>query len=104
MQVGVEDNWGIVTSAPVHHQVTSAVKEDPEMAKFVAQQLEALGDEYKKVLAVTDVHLDGRFLSIRTQETALGSLVCDIGMLFQSVAEDGTTRGPSKVADSRFFV
>lgn len=74
------DNCTFEALPPVHHNVTSDVPEDKNMASFVEQQLQQLGDAYKRILALSEVELDGRFVSIRTRETALGNFVCDVGM------------------------
>lgn len=67
---------------PIHVDVTSEIPEDPFFAKFAVEKLELLGPEYKNPLSISEVELDGRFLSIRTQETALGNFVADARKLF----------------------
>lgn len=76
----VVDNWAFEALPPVHHDVTSDVPEDTGMARFVEQQLRQLGDAYKRILALSEAELDGRFVSIRTRETGLGNFICDVGM------------------------
>lgn len=60
-------------------EITSeAFDEDPEMKK-IADDVEAkLGDSMDVRVGATMVPLDGRFLKVRTQETNLGNLVCDL--------------------------
>ncbi len=63
---------------PKFVDVTSEIQPDPEAEKFVQQELERLKDPAKnKELVLVKTVLDGRFFSIRTQETGLGNLVCD---------------------------
>jgi len=63
---------------PKFIDVTSAISPDPEAEKIVQLELERLKDPAKnKELVLVKTVLDGRFFSIRTQETGLGNLVCD---------------------------
>lgn len=72
------DKKTIQVNDPKIHKVTNDVAPDPEMEKFVQEQMKPLKDpRLLKELAVIKTTLDGRFLSIRTQETGLGNLVCD---------------------------
>lgn len=62
--------------------ITSVIEPDSETEKIVHQELEKLKDPSKnKELVLVRTALDGRFFSIRTQETGLGNLVCDASKL-----------------------
>lgn len=74
----MDTNWALCAQEPVHHDVTSDIPEDPIFSDYVREKLDLLGPEYKQLLAVSTVDLDGRFLSIRTQETGLGNFMTDV--------------------------
>lgn len=78
IEVDVDENWSLYAHEPVHHDITSDIPEDPIFANYVAEKLDLLGPDYKRILAVSTVDLDGRFVSIRTQETALGNFIADV--------------------------
>lgn len=78
IELDVDTSWALCAQKPVHHDVTSDIPEDPIFADYVNEKLELLGPEYKRLLAVSTVDLDGRFLSIRTQETGLGNFMSDV--------------------------
>lgn len=63
---------------PVHHFVTSDISEHPDIARFVSQKLKLLGPRWTTCMAISSTDLDGRFVSIRTRETALGNFLCDV--------------------------
>lgn len=63
---------------PVLRTVSGDVIPDPETDAFVQKALAPLKDPaLQKELVMVETILDGRFVSIRTQETGLGNLVCD---------------------------
>lgn len=63
---------------PVLRTISGDIEPDPETDEFVQQALAPLDNPaLKRKLAMVETTLDGRFLSIRTQETGLGNLVCD---------------------------
>lgn len=60
------------------YDVTGDIAPDPDMHDYVMNATAPLRDPaLDKGLAICSTTLDGRFLSIRTQETGLGNLVCD---------------------------
>ena len=61
-----------------HFEITRDVKCDPAIADHVATQEQGLKTEIYGPCGVTAVDLDGRFRSVRTQETNLGNLIADI--------------------------
>lgn len=74
-----DDNlWSTRVSRPEFHEVTSEVRKDEFIESFVVEQLEILGPGHKKVLGYVRTELDGRFVSIRTRESNLCNLFCDI--------------------------
>lgn len=77
IEIDVSSDCRLVAREPKHVDVSSEYAEDPIFAKFVAEKLELLGPDFKHALAVSTVDLDGRFVSIRTKETALGNSVAD---------------------------
>ncbi|KAA0173950.1 hypothetical protein FNF27_04511 [Cafeteria roenbergensis] len=62
----------------VRRDATSAVEPDPEALELVERLSEAMVDAGKQVLGHVDVDLDGRFDSVRTDESNLGNLVADL--------------------------
>lgn len=78
--------------------VDSSIPEDEE-AKAVVDHFGAdLHKKMEEVLGVMDVTLDGRFASVRTKETNLGNLVCDI-MLAATDAELAILNGGTLRSD-----
>ena len=59
-------------------EVTSSLPEDEGVAALVDQSKALLGEMMDQQLGVSLVELDGRFASVRTRETNLGNLVCDL--------------------------
>lgn len=59
-------------------EVASSLPEDEGVAALVEQSKEQLGEMMDQNLGVSLVELDGRFASVRTRETNLGNLVCDL--------------------------
>ncbi|XP_067652872.1 mannosylglucosyl-3-phosphoglycerate phosphatase-like [Haliotis asinina] len=64
----------------------SSIPEDPLMREIVDSKLGDVGSKMDEVLGEMAVEMDGRFSSIRTQETNLGNFVMDI-MLTATKAE-----------------
>ena len=60
------------------HEVTSDIPEDPAVAAIVEEYMGLLGASMDVVVGFSDTDLDGRFTSVRTWETNLGNLVCDV--------------------------
>ncbi|XP_059158773.1 mannosylglucosyl-3-phosphoglycerate phosphatase-like [Physella acuta] len=56
----------------------SSVPEDPEMLKVVQANLSSIDDKMDTYLGCMNVEMDGRFSSVRTQETNLGNFITDI--------------------------
>lgn len=56
----------------------SSIPEDPEMKKIVSHLNVEIDEKMEEPLGQTHVEMDGRFNSIRTQETNLGNFVTDI--------------------------
>ncbi|KAF8064656.1 yfkN [Scenedesmus sp. PABB004] len=60
------------------HEVRGADPEDAAVAAHVADHAAALGGRLDEVLAVSLTPLDGRFDAVRSAESNLGSLFCDV--------------------------
>lgn len=58
--------------------VTKAFPEHPEAKRLVDELDAKLGDSMDIEIGETMVELEGRFLCVRTRETNLGNLVCDL--------------------------
>lgn len=58
--------------------VTKEFEPDPELASLLDKYKDKMDAEMCKELGEFEVDLDGRFSSIRTMETNLGTFVCDI--------------------------
>jgi len=58
--------------------VTSQFHEDEALKLQLDKFTSVIGEKMNEVLATLGVPLDGRFSSIRTSETNLGNLICDI--------------------------
>lgn len=81
----VSEDKSITWQDPVIITVTGDVTPDPDMENYVKEATEPLRDPaLDKNLAICKTMLDGRFLSIRTQETGLGNLVCDASKFLHS--------------------
>mmetsp|Transcript_82483 Transcript_82483/g.229958 ORF Transcript_82483/g.229958 Transcript_82483/m.229958 type:complete len:1740 (-) Transcript_82483:51-5270(-) len=61
-----------------HVEIVSSITPDPTMQELVDDCIAKVGKSMDKVLGETAVDLDGRFSSIRTQETNLGNFVADV--------------------------
>lgn len=91
IDLSVSADKTVDVAEPVIISVTEDITPDPDMEKYVHDALEPLRDPRLDVaLATCTTMLDGRFISIRTQETGLGNLVVDssklIHQLFQIYA------------------
>ncbi|HJN15057.1 MAG TPA: bifunctional UDP-sugar hydrolase/5'-nucleotidase, partial [Armatimonadota bacterium] len=62
--------------------VDSSVPEDPEIVAVVAHYAEQLNEEIKRVVATSNVPLDGVRDNLRSGETNLGDLIADILLRF----------------------
>ncbi|XP_073811610.1 snake venom 5'-nucleotidase isoform X2 [Musca autumnalis] len=60
--------------------VTAKYAEDEELKKVLATYSEVIEAKMTEVLGTFGVELDGRFSTIRTQETNLGDWVCDVAL------------------------
>jgi len=69
---------GRVAVEVTQHTANADVEEDEEVAGIVREFGDVLGASMDKVIGFTSVDLDGRFDRIRTGETNLGNLVCDV--------------------------
>ncbi|XP_037941290.1 snake venom 5'-nucleotidase-like [Teleopsis dalmanni] len=58
--------------------VTKAYEEDQELNEVLSKYSDVIETKMTEVLGNFSVELDGRFSSIRTQETNLGDWVCDV--------------------------
>lgn len=58
--------------------ITSDIPEDKEVAQIVAEYTELLGSQMDEVLTRTLTPLDGQFSTVRTQESNLCNLFCDV--------------------------
>lgn len=79
IEMQIVDDRGFEAMNPVHHSVTTDIREDEVTAQFVEQQLQHLDGTCRRLLAHSDVERDGLFVSSRTRETSLGNFVCDSG-------------------------
>jgi len=61
-----------------HVEITKDVPEDEEVKKVVEEYEGKMGQKMEQVLGQCDIDLDARFTSIRTSETNVGNLICDI--------------------------
>lgn len=79
----VSENSSITWQDSVIITIAGDVTLDPDMKKYVNEATEPLrARTLHKDLAICKTTLDGRFLSIRKQETGLGNLVCDASKCF----------------------
>lgn len=60
------------------YDITSDIPEDQEVAKIVAENMELLGSQMDELLTRTLTPLDGRFSTVRTRESNLCNLFCDV--------------------------
>lgn len=60
------------------HEITKNLEEDPFIKSGLEQYSEILGEKMEEVLGEMQVDLDGRFSTVRTQESNLGNFICDI--------------------------
>ena len=73
-----KDKKTVTFDEPIIRKITSEQAPDGEAEKFVQEALKPLLDpSLDKDLVIVNTTLDGRFFSIRTQETGLGNLVTD---------------------------
>lgn len=109
IEVTFEDGKPVV-HAPERVAIDPSMPDDPTVAKIVAKYNSELSSKLEVKIGYTDVELDGKFCNIRTKETNLGNLVCDImrGAMDADCAllNSGTLRsdcihpkGPLKMAD-----
>ncbi|CAG5129813.1 unnamed protein product [Candidula unifasciata] len=57
--------------------LTSSIPEDEQMKKLVSEKLASVDEKMDTYLGHMNVEMDGRFSSIRTQETNLGNFITD---------------------------
>ena len=84
------ENKTLHVHAPVLHHVTGDVKEHSKISALVKQYSKILEEQHKALIGYTAGPLDGKFVSVRTQETALGNLITDISkytLLFSACPE-----------------
>lgn len=58
--------------------IDGTVEPDPQVQQIIAEYAEKLDEKLQKVIAHTEVYLDGRRETVRTKESNLGNLVADI--------------------------
>ncbi|BFZ13573.1 hypothetical protein BsWGS_16611 [Bradybaena similaris] len=58
--------------------LTSSIPEDAHMKKLVSEKLASVEGKMDTYLGYMNVEMDGRFSSIRTQETNLGNFITDV--------------------------
>ncbi|CAL1547871.1 unnamed protein product [Lymnaea stagnalis] len=68
-------NWDVKVERV---DLNSSIPEDTEMKKIVMKNLESVESKMDTYLGYMNVEMDGRFSSIRTQETNLGNFITDI--------------------------
>jgi len=61
-----------------HIEITMDVPEDEAVKAVVTEYEGKMGAKMEQVLGQCDIDLDARFTSIRTSETNVGNLICDI--------------------------
>jgi len=61
-----------------HVEISSSIREDPDMKCFVDECVSKVGAAMDKVIGETAVDLDSRFASIRTRETNIGNFIADV--------------------------
>jgi len=77
LTIHFHDDGSKPTVTVAAQEITSDIKEDDFVKGVVASYLQMMGEKMEQVIGHSAVPLDGRFSSIRTQETNLGNLVCD---------------------------
>jgi 5'-nucleotidase len=88
--------------------VDSNAHEDNDTKQIVQTYIKSIEEKFKIVLGVMHCDLDGRFASVRSQETNLGNFICDI--VLENVAADvalinsGTFRYDSIIPSGNFTV
>ncbi|KAL4419585.1 hypothetical protein ABPG77_004834 [Micractinium sp. CCAP 211/92] len=60
------------------HPITAEVAPDPAVEEIVQRFAKVMGDRMDVVVGTTAVDLDGRFSTVRTGESNLANLVCDV--------------------------
>lgn len=65
--------------------VESTVNPDPETEKLVEQVTEQVATKTNKPIGYTTVPLDGRSMSVRTEETNLGNFTADLMLMYYQV-------------------
>lgn len=77
--------------------VVRSVAEDPDTVDLVDKLSSSLKNKLEKPIGYTAVPLDGRFTTVRTQESNLGNFVCDLMRHFYgadcALMAGGTVRG-----------
>ncbi|KAJ1527198.1 hypothetical protein ONE63_008729 [Megalurothrips usitatus] len=71
-----ESSGVVITTEEIN--VTSAFEEDPIVKEKLEKFTSQIEGKMEEVLGCFSVELDGRFSSVRTQETNLGNWVCDV--------------------------
>jgi len=61
-----------------HIEITAEMPKDEEVEKVVQHYSDLMGQKMEQVLGQSAVDLDARFKTIRTSESNIGNLVCDI--------------------------
>uniref|UniRef100_A0A0K2SW39 AGAP007730PAlike [Tribolium castaneum] n=3 Tax=Lepeophtheirus salmonis TaxID=72036 RepID=A0A0K2SW39_LEPSM len=110
-------NFTVVTvdfsESPIHFNfdkvdITSKYDEDPELKEILSKFQDKIEVEMCKELGEFNCDLDGRFSSIRTQETNLGNFVCDIMVASTSadfaLLNSGTFRSDRVHSAGPFFL
>lgn len=81
----------------VRRDIVRAIPEDPETIAMVDKLTSNLKHKLEKPIGYTAVPLDGRFSTVRTQESNLGNFVCDLMRNFYhadcALMAAGTIRG-----------
>ena len=81
----------------IRRDITRAIPEDSSTVEMVDKLTSSLKYKLEKPIGYTAVPLDGRFSTVRTQESNLGNFVCDLMRHFYStdcaLMAGGTIRG-----------
>lgn len=81
----------------IRRDIVRSIPEDPSTVQLVDKLTSSLKNKLEKPIGYTAVPLDGRFTTIRTQESNLGNFVCDLMRHFYgtdcTIMAGGTVRG-----------
>lgn len=78
IDVALNDDGSFNIPRPELWNVSSEYNPDPAIDTIVKNFSSELSDSLDKTVGYTAVDLDGRFLAVRTSETALGNMVADV--------------------------